>query len=68
LCPRRISGYLAEAFQKKSKRVSYCVHKTSRLHTARGGVFPSQGADCGYEKKAIVGVMGSVAEMELLSL
>jgi hypothetical protein len=40
----------------------------SRVHTARGGVFPSQGADGGYEKQAIVGVMGRVAEMELPSL
>ena len=52
---------LQKLSQKKPRRVSYCVHEPSRLHAARGRVFPSEGADCEYEKQAVVVVMGRVA-------
>ena len=63
------SWLLFRSFPKEKQKRFYCVHMPSRLlHTTRGGGFPSQDVDCGYEKQAIVGVMGRVAEMELLSL
>jgi hypothetical protein len=72
LCSFCAHGEYLATLQKLSQRkaeespIVFTSHRCCIQHEA--GVFPSQGADCGYEKQAILDVMGRVAEMEIHSL